>query len=57
MRNPPFLLLVLAFVLFLAAGAGAGPFHFGTVTLSLLPFALAAWVLALLLGGQWRVPR
>ena len=37
------LLLVIAVILFIAAGVGFGALHFGTVTLELIGFGLACF--------------
>jgi hypothetical protein len=45
-----FILLLAAVILFVLAGAGIGPFDVGTIKLTLVPFGLACFVAALLIG-------
>ena len=43
-------LVLAAFILAIAYGAGVGPFEFGTVKLNLLGFSLACYFAAVLVG-------
>ena len=45
-----FILLAAVVLLFIATGAGLGPFKFGTVELNLLGFGLACFALSFLIG-------
>lgn len=47
-----FLLLLVAVILFVAAGAGLGPIEAGSVKLSILPFGLACFAAAFLIGER-----
>jgi hypothetical protein len=45
-----FILLLVAVILFILAGAGIGPFEVGTIKLTILPFGLACFAAAFLIG-------
>jgi hypothetical protein len=47
-----FILLLAAVILFVATGAGLGPFKFGTIELNLLGFGLACFAGAFLIGER-----